>query len=190
MKAKQVAKLMAQYLGQKELLSTTTLDGQQSPTTDQSEILATYLTCINDVVQTLATSYFPLNKKQQLESQNKVFSYSLFSKPLLQIVWVKDLKLDNKIRFNSFVDGFEADSTFIEVLYSYQPEFCQSFGDDLEVSLDCVTPRLVALGAVARYYLFEGLHKESEAWNRLFERAVLVASRPKRSLYIQKRSWF
>ena len=190
MTAKQVAKLMAEFLGQKDLLSTTILDGEQTPTDQQNQILSSYLTCINDVVQTLAISYFPLKQKQKLSSDNKCFAYSSFSNPLLQVVSVVDASTNTKIRFEPFVDHFVADANEVEVVYNYQPTYVSSFNSNLEVSTQGVSSRMIALGAVARYYLLEGLHDESVAWNNLFERAVLVAGRPKRSLHINKRSWF
>ena len=190
MTAKQVAKLMAQFLGHKDLLSTTTLDGETEPSSEQSQILSSYLNCINDVVQSLAISYFPLKQKQQLVSQNNQYPYSLFSMPLLQIVSVYDAFSNTKLRFESLDDHFVVDSNKIDVVYHYQPTYVSAFDDSLDISKTFVTPRLVALGAVSRFYLLDGLHSESQAWNNMFERAVLVAKRPRRNLYISKRSWF
>lgn len=190
MTAKQVAKLMALYLGHKDLLNTTTLDGVQTPTAEQNERLATYLNCINDVVQMIAISYFPLKAKEFLSSENKTFAYSSFQKPLLQIVSVKDAFLNAKVRFETYSDFFTTNSNYVEVVYNYQPEYAQTLASSLEVSKNFVSPRLIALGAVSRYYLFEGIHSESLAWNNMFERAVLVSKTPKRTLCINKRSWF
>ena len=190
MKATKVAELMTEYLGQKDLLKTTTLGGEETPTAEQQERLDVYLNCINDVVQSLGISYFPLKAITTLTSEDKKFSYTKFDKTLLQITKVVDVESGTKLRFKSFPEYFTAESAKALVSYCYQPAFASSFDDELDVVTNVVTPRLVALGAVSRYYLFEGMYTDSTAWSNMFERAILVASRPKRNLCIDKRSWF
>ncbi len=190
MKAKEVAILMTQYLGQKDLQTITTLGGDTQPTTEQQQTLNVYLNCINDVVQSLGIAYFPLKAMIVLSSEDKKFSYADFDRTLLQIIKVVDVQSGAKLRFKSFPEYFTANSKKVLVSYCYQPAFISSFDDDLDVVLNAVSPRMVALGAVSRYYLFDGMYTDSSAWENMFERAVLVASRAKHDLYIQKRSWF
>ena len=108
----------------------------------------------------------------------------------MQIVSVKDSSTGAKLHFETYPEYFTAKSNSVEVVYNYQPDYAQAFNSSLDVAKYCVTPRLIALGAVARYYLFEGLLEESNAWNNMFERAVLIAQTPKHSTHINKRSWF
>lgn len=190
MQAKDVAKLMAQFLGHNDLLQTTQLGGQTAATSEQQQKLNVYLTCINDVVQSLGISYFPLKDNVVLNSENNFYSYSLFTKTLLQIYKVIDFNSKAKIRFKSYPEYFTANSNKIKVEYCYQPEFVTNFNDDLDVVNGQVSVRMIALGAVARYYLIDGLYTESTAWNNMFERAILISSRPVHNLYINKRGWF
>lgn len=190
MQAKDVAKLMAQYLGHTDLLDVVELDGQNQATTEQQQKLNVYLTCINDVVQSLGISYFPLKDKTVLSSENNMYSYNLFNKTLLQIIRVEDFVSKAKIRFKSYPEYFTVNSNKVKVEYCYQPEFVSDFSDELEVQKGMVSTRMIALGAVARYYLIEGLYTESTAWNNMFERAILISSRPLHNLYINKRGWF
>ena len=190
LQAKDVAKLMAQYLGHTDLLDVVELDGQNQATTEQQQKLNVYLTCINDVVQSLGISYFPLKDKAVLSSENNMHSYNLFNKTLLQIIRVEDFVSKAKIRFKSYPEYFTVNSNKVKVEYCYQPEFVSGFSDELEVQKGMVSTRMIALGAVARYYLIEGLYTESTAWNNMFERAILIGSRPLHNLYINKRGWF
>ena len=189
MTARETAKLMAQFLGHPNLLKTTTLGGVNMPTLEEEETLNVYLTCINDVVQTLGIAYFPLKATTILTSENKTFSYSLFQKPLLQITKVVDALTGSKIKFSSFPNFFQADSNKVIVNYNYQPAYCESWSSDLDVCQSRITPRLIALGGVARFYLINGMFEESSVWNNMFLRAVLVANEPKSQIYIQQRSW-
>lgn len=190
MKAIDVAKLMAQYLGHKDLLSTTSFGGQVAPTQIQQDTINTYLTCINDVVQSLGISYFPLKATENLTSNNLSYSYNLFSNTLLQITKVSDALTKAKLRFRSYPEYFTTSSKNVDVTYCYQPDFVEALNDELDVQKNLVTIRMVALGAVSRYYLMEGLYTESTAWSNMFERAILMASRPQHALYIDRRSWY
>ncbi|MBQ7603071.1 MAG: hypothetical protein IJU58_02910 [Clostridia bacterium] len=190
MKALDVAKLMAQYLGHKDLLETTSFGGQTEPTQLQQDTINTYLTAINDVVQSLGISYFPLKSTQTLTSENMVYSYNLFENTLLQILKVVDKNTNTKLRFCSYPEYFTTSSKNIVVSFCYQPDFVEALNDELDVVANLVSVRMVAMGAVSRYYLFEGLYTESTAWSNMFERSILMASRSRHTLYIDKRSWF
>lgn len=190
MKAIDVAKLMAQYLGHKDLLTTTSFGGQVAPTQVQQDKINTYITCINDVVQSLGISYFPLKDTQTLSSNSYTYGYNLFTNTLLQIVKVLDTPTNTKLRFRSYPEYFTTSSKNITVTYCYQPDFVESLNDELDVVKNVVSIRMVALGAVSRYYLMEGLYTESTAWSNMFERSILMASRPLHTLYIDKRSWY
>lgn len=189
MTARETAKLMAQFLGHPELLKTTTLGGVNMPTLEEEETLNVYLTCINDIVQTLGIAYFPLKATAELTSSNKTYSFSLFQKPLLQITKVVDVLSGEKIKFSTFPNYFVADSNRVIVNYNYQPVYCENWTDELDVQQSNITSRLVALGAVARFYLINGLFEESSVWNNMFLRAVLVSKAARPQAHIQKRSW-
>ncbi len=101
-----VVKLVAQYIGDADLLSTTTLGGQTSPTEQQTSKINTLVSCVNDTVQNLAIMYFPLKKEEVVTSPNGSYSFTLFSKPLLDILKIVDNRLKFSVDYAMFPDYF------------------------------------------------------------------------------------
>ncbi len=188
MNAKNVLRLMAQYLGDIELSEVSQLGGDKIATSQQNEKIDTMLEAINDTVQVLATMYFPLKTEETINSKSGVVLFSELCKPIIKI-----LKLTNKhkksIEYAFFPMYFETLPGVLNIVYTYLPEHVTDLDAELEVVKNKVTTRMVAIGAVSTYFMMTGMYNDASAWNNMFERACLVASGDK-SIHIKKRSWY
>ncbi len=189
MTAKDVIKHSVMYLGEGNLASTTSLGGTEVPDDQQTEKLNILLTCVNDVVETLALMYFPLKYEEKVQNDTGFVSFSELSKDLVDLLKVVD-KYGYELGFNAFPTYFEAPKGEITVVYNYAPTEVDDFTDTLEIAEGNVTLRMLSIGVVSRYYLITGMYNDAEAWQNMFERAVLVAKRPKTAKFIKKRRWF
>ncbi len=188
MKPLDVVKLVSLYIGQRDLLSTTTLGGNTAPTPDQAQTLDELLSCVNDVVETLAVMYFPLKQEETLVSNNGIVNFSSFSKTVCEIESVKDQNGFN-VDYEVFPTYLKTLSGSLNYIYNYIPNKVSSYSANLDVQLDKVSLRLMALGVVSRFYLIKGMFNESKAWNDVFLRTVLALQTPKRNQVIKKRRW-
>ncbi len=184
-----VVKLVAQYIGEPDLLKTTTLGGDATPSEQQSNKINTLIDCVNDTVQNLAMMYFPLKKEEVVSSSNGVYSFTLFSKTLLDILSVVDNRLKYSVDYSMFPDYFESKTGSLLVSYTYLPSEVLSTSAKLEVVENKVTARMLALGVTSRYFLIVGMYQDANNWNEMFERAILVAQRRKDNVVLKKRRW-
>ena len=189
MTAKDVIKHAVMYIGEWNLLSTTTLGGSDTPDDQQKDKLEILLTCVNDVVETLALMYFPLKYEEKVQNNTGFVSFSELSKDLVDLIKVVD-KYGYELGYDTFPTYFEAPKGEVTVVYNYAPAEVDDFTDTLEVAGDKVTLRLLSIGVASRYFLIMGMYSDAEAWQTMFERAILVASRPKTAKFIKKRRWF
>ena len=188
MKVLDVVKLTAFYIGQKDLLSTTSLGGNTAPTDNQTQTLDELKACVNDVVETIALLYFPLKYEETLQTESGVINFSSFSKNVCEILEVKD-KLGFSVDFSVFPTYLKTSTGEHKFLYHYLPEKIESFSDDLEIFEEKVSLRLVALGVVSRYYLMQGMFADADSWQRVFEHTALALQNRKKNKMIRKRRW-
>ncbi len=188
MNVQDVIKIALPYLNEFELLETTTLGGTDTPTEQQTAKLNTLLACVNDIVETLALKYFPLKTEENINNSTGKVLFSSLTKPLIDIVKVVE-RHGFTADYAVFPTYFETSKGEITVIYNYAPETVDAFTDTLEVTGEKVTARIVALGVVSRYYLINGMYADAEAWQNMFERAILVSARPKNMRTIRKRRW-
>jgi len=188
MKALDVIKLTSLYIGQKDLLSTTTLGGNETPSASQTQTLDELLNCVNDVVETISILYFPLKFEQEITSNNGIVEFSSFSKNLCEILHVKD-KYGVSVDFELFPTYVKTNSGTHVYSYCYVPEPVSSFTADLDVSLSKVSVRLMVLGVVSRYYLMQGMFADAEAWQKVFDSTALALQNSRKNQVIHKRRW-
>ncbi len=188
MTVKDVVCLAAQYLGENDLLETTTLGGTKTPTEQQTEKLNLLLVCANDMMQTLAVLYFPLKYEEKLTNSTGKILFSNLSKPVTEILKVVE-EHGYSADFAVFPTYFETVKGQLTVVYNYLPAEVEDYSDTLEVAEGYVTKRLFALGVVSRYFLFNGMYTDAEQWQNMFASAVLVAQRPKTIRTMRKRRW-
>lgn len=184
-----VLKLTAQYLGDLDLLSTTTLGGETTPSQQQAEKINILQNCVNDTVQSLAVMHFPLKKEEVISSTNGVYSFNLFSKPLLDILKIVDSRLKFSVDYAMFPEHFEAKAGSLFVTYTYLPADATTISSKLDVVENKVSARMVALGTVSRYFLVTGMYQDANNWNEMFEQSILVAQRRKDNVVLKKRRW-
>lgn len=188
MTVKDVIKQAVQYLGENELLKTTILDGTEAANAQQNDKLNILLTCVNDVVQTLALMYFPLKYEEKINNSTGKFQFSSLQKNLADILKIVD-EHGYDTDFAMFPTYFETKKGNFIIVYNYLPENIDSFTDVLEIAEGKVSLRMVALGTVSRYFLMSGMFNDAEAWENMFERAILVAQQAKTSKIMRKRRW-
>ncbi|MBQ7977221.1 MAG: hypothetical protein IJ301_01290 [Clostridia bacterium] len=184
----EVLKLAVLYMGEPDLEKTTTLGGTETPSEQQTEKLNRLLTCVNDTVQTLALMYFPLKKEESVENPSGQVNFSNLTRKVCDIVKIID-KHGFDADFTSFPTYFETIKGKLRVIYNFIPEYVYNFTDSIEIAMDKVNLRLVALGVVSRYFLISGMYTDAQAWENMFERAILVAQGTRKSKTIKKRRW-
>ena len=188
MTVKDVIKQSVLYLGESNLLNTTILDGTETADDQQTDKLNLLLTCVNDVVQTLALMYFPLKYEEKINNSTGKFNFSSLQKDLTDILKIVD-EHGYDADFAMFPTYFETKKGIFTVIYNYLPAKLENFTDNVEVVEGKVSLRLLALGTVSRYFLMCGMFNDAEAWESMFERAILVAQRAKTPKTIKKRRW-
>ncbi len=188
MKVLDVVKLTAFYIGQKDLLSTTSLGGNTAPTENQTQTLDEIKACVNDVVETIALLYFPLRYEENITTENGVVNFSSFSKAVCEILEVRD-KLGFSVDFSTFPTYLKTSAGELRFSYHYLPEKVENVSDDLEGFEEKVSLRLVASGVLSRYYPMQGMFADAESWQRAFERTALALQNRKKNKMIRKRRW-
>ncbi len=188
MTVKEVLALVAEYLGDTALKDTTQLGGTETATDQQAEKLNLLLTCVNDVTQSLATMYFPLKYEEIITNSNDKVQFSTLTKPVLDILKIVDER-GYDVDFSIFPTYFEAKNGKLRVIYTYLPQYSANFTDSVEIAVDKVSKRLFAIGVVSRYYLMSGMFSDADAWEVMFERAILMRNSPKSMKTVKKRRW-
>ncbi len=188
MKALDVIKLASLYLGQKDLLSTTTLGGEVAPTEAQTQNLDTLLDCVNDVTETIAILYFPLTYEETVSSTTGIINFSSFSKAVCDIDSVTD-KCGFSVDFQVFPTYIKTTAGQHKVVYHYLPERVTTFASDIEICMEKVSLRLMVLGVVSRYYLMQGMFSEAQAWQTVFDNTALGLKHSRKNQVIKKRRW-
>ena len=188
MTAKNVIKLMVQYLGEYDLLETTTLGGVTAPTEQQTAKINKMLSSVNDTMQSLAIMYFPLKYKQTVTSHTGIYQFSGLQKELLDIVKLTD-KYGCDVKYMFFPTHFEAKAGVLNIVYTYLPDFVTAINQDLDIASNFVSQRVVALGAISKYFMCLGMYNDAEQWNKMFETACKVSKRRKDNVVMKKRRW-
>ncbi len=188
MKAIDIIKLAARYIGQKDLLATTTLGGETAPTIQQTETIETLTECVCDVVETLAVMHFPLKYKEEISIDDGVLNFSDLEKSVCEVIKLED-EFGMNVEFEAFPQSIHAPKGNYTITYNFIPERIDGLNSTLEVNMEKVTPRLLTLGVVSRYYLFCGMYSDAEAWQKTFLSLVLSQQRSKRNQVIKKRRW-
>ncbi len=188
MTVKEVLNLVAEYIGETDLKNCTELGGETVATEQQLEKLNLLLSCVNDVSQSLAMMYFPLKFEEKISNKTGKILFSTLKQPLLEILKIVD-EHGYDTEFAIFPTYLEAKNGDLTIVYTYLPKYLSGFDNVLEIQEGKVSKRLFALGVVSRYFLLTGMYSDAEAWENMFERAVLVANRPKIAKTIKKRRW-
>ena len=188
MTAKNVITLVVQYLGEYDLLSTTTLGGNTAPSSEQTAKLNKLFSCVNDTIQTLSTMYFPLKYKQSITSQTGIYQFNSLQKELLEIIKLTDM-YNYDVKYEFFPAHFEAKNGTLNIEYTYLPDNATTFNQDLDIAKNFVTTRIVALGTISKYFMCLGMYNDANEWNKMFETACKVAKRRKDNVVIKKRRW-
>ncbi len=186
--AQDVIKLAVKYIGEADLALTDILGGQIEATGQQIEKVELLLDCVNDVVQTLSLMYFPLKFEESVNSSTGIVNFADLTKPIVDILKLTD-EHNLEVDYTFFPTHFEAKKGKLNLVYTYMPDYVHSFREELEVAENKVSERLLALGVVARYFMFVGMYSDAEAWNMMFERACLVSKRRKDNVVMRKRRW-
>ena len=149
MKAIEIIKLASRYIGQKDLLSTTTLGGQTQPTQQQTEILETLTECVSDVTEALAVMHFPLKYAEEIVTSDGVINFSDLQKTVCEVIKLVD-EFGMNVEFTSFPDYIKTKSGKYVIHYHYIPEELESLNSTLEINEEKVTPRIITLGVVSK----------------------------------------
>lgn len=188
MTVKDILKLVVDYIGDTDLKQTIQLGGSNTATQQQTEKLNILLSCVNDVAQTLAMMYFPLKKEEIINNTTGKILFDNLEKPCLDVLKIIDEK-GYDVLFATFPTYIQAKQGKLSVFYTYAPDYVENFNDNVSVALGKVTERLFALGVVSRYYLMTGMYNDADAWESMFERAILASNRSKIAKTIKKRRW-
>lgn len=140
------------------------------------ERITDLLDCYNLIADEIACEYFPLEKSEELHSDNGEFYFTSFSESLLEIKKVLSDKTEIPYEFKS--THLKCDKNKIFVTYEYRPKkkTLEENSDNFSTKL---TDRIIAYGICAEYSLLCGLFEESKMWNERFKEGILSSLRKK-----------
>jgi len=164
------------------------LENGSQPTDEQNEVVNDLIFCLNDAIQTIAYVYHPLKTYENIVVQNGTFLYSNLTKTLIDVIRIKD---NNGIshHFSTYPTYFKCENGTYTLTYTYQPQLCEALDDEIDLSEDKITERVLACGSTSQFYLKRGMFKESNMWETYFERLLSAMKYPKSILDMPMRRW-
>ncbi len=165
------------YLDLKENIDSTLTANQE---TEKNELLK-YLNWVHEEV---STEYFPLLKKESINSE----SFLPFSDLENEVAFVKSVSFDMaKKDFDCFPDGIRFDGFIDEIVYAYIPQNLEL----LDNFQSFVTERVYAYGIAREFFLQRGISDKAVMFNSRFFDSVknFVRTNQSANKTIPARKW-
>lgn len=186
--AKNIIKYAATYLGLSDLLTVNLLDGEQVATKEQEAEINILLSCLNLVVNQIASEYVTLKNKVKLNSINgKVYYSSLSNNVVVDVLSVKLNGVD--VKFNLKSDHLETACGNLEIEFAYQPSGCVSTFSTVDFNNIKINERIIAYGVVAEYCFLNASYDDAAIWDNRFKTSINNVVRPRREIKIKERLW-
>lgn len=183
MKIKDVVIRTLRYAGRDDVADV--LDSGGQPDGEGGDAARVALYCVNAAEDELARYYMPLVRRDSLHSVSGKFLFSKFSRTPVKLLKVYSGGKERDYR--KIEGGIYLDYKDIEVEYCFAPDR-KELGGDSDFG-DGTGENLLALGAVAEFFLISGEAELAEAWNKKYRAAVDRALNFKKKAGIPPRRW-
>lgn len=185
---KNVLKYAVNYLGLTHLLNTTLLDGSTSATADETAEINTLISCLNLVVNQVASEYVTLKSKTKITTTTGVVYYSNLSSNV--VVDVLSVKLNGaSVEFSCKPDRLETATGTLEIEFAYQPSAINSVNSTIDFANFKLNERVLAYGVVAEYNFLYANYDDAAIWDNRFKNSLSNILRPRREVKIKQRLW-
>ena len=188
MLAKNVIKNVATYLNLTNLLNSVFLDGDNQPTKQDEAEINTLLSCLNLVINQVATEYINLKNKIKISSiSGKIYYSALSSNVVVDVLTVT--KNGSPVRFEVCADHIKTVSGDLEVEFVYQPSSCSSVLSNIDFENFKINERVLSYGVVAEYCFLNGNYDDAAIWDNRFKNSLSNLNRARREIKIKQRLW-
>lgn len=189
MKAKDVLVYSLRDLKREDIIPTSliTLNGT-TPTSEQQEVVSDLMSSLNDTIMSISYIYLPLKTSENITVENGKFLYQNLSKTLIDVLRLKDIYGINH-KFSTFPTYLKCESGRYEIIYTYQPELITQISQDIDLSKNKLSERVIATGCTANFYLKRGMYEDSNCWEKIFERQIMLGKNPKYIPELSYRRW-
>lgn len=176
MKLKDIVKYAALYLGLEKVVGYVE---SGSYSTDSNALYSTdVLTrCANLVINELASTYFPIKKREEIACEDMKAYYSAFTETPLEIKAVEDLN-GEKADYTVFPEYLKTYLNAVVVEYEYLPPN-YDLNDTVGYSEKEIPARVIAYGVAAEYSLTVKSFDESLLWHDRYEKSLSHIIAPK-----------
>lgn len=184
---KDCIKIASLYLDENNLYNyTNDVDTYNDAETQQK--IRYLCSCIDVVINEIASEYFPIKKIEKATATAKRIEYEALSEYVLDIRYVK--RNGRKVNYEMYPSYIEVDEDGeYEVCYEYTPK---SYNGNINEEIKAygrITPRVVAIGAVAEYCLAFDRFDEAITYDKMFKDALVGVAKSKGKLKVKARRW-
>ena len=151
----------------------------------EKETVKKYLDSLNFIQNEIATERQLLVTEETLSTDNFKISLDQFSKPICDVLSVKDL-IGRNVKFKVYPSYVLAFANVVKVQYVYAPEKLE-LTCELEITLP---EHILAAGVAREYCLRMGLYEDAEMFERRFKDGLKVMLRKKAEIKMPGRRWF
>lgn len=183
MTVKDIIKLTAVLLGRENIVLYNHDDKADSNTLYQVDVLTR---CTNLVVNELASTYVPMIKREQVNSNGGKVNFSELSENALKILKVYDVN-GNELECKFHPEYLQANKSVGEILYRYIPSN-YGYTDIMGYKETEVPARIIAYGVTAEYCLTERMFEDACAWHKKYMDGIAEICSPK-NVTLKKRSF-
>lgn len=187
MTVKEIVALASEFVGEKELAGKLRATDTVTYTTVEQEKINLLTRAFNLVNQEIASDYLPFLKKEEVNVEGNILSFSALSKAVINIYEVKN-SFGKNLKFHVYSNYIEIDGKAKSVVYSYLPGDIALDGD-VEM-MNGLSARVYAYGIASEYLLIGGVSEDAEIWEERFKESLFVLSRKRGEHLMPKRGWF
>ncbi len=145
--------------------------------------------CYNLTMSELSEERCPLVYKENVTPIENRINYSALEKTPIEIKSV--YRSVNKVFYQVFPTYIELNSNDeVTVEYVYKHEEAQDLSNDFNVGDKVFTPRVIAEGVTAEYYLISGLYEDALLWRDRYLKSLSQCLMKRRVGKIKPRGWY
>lgn len=163
-------------------------DGTSDDATDSETQKNLLLYAYNNVIDEIASEYYPLKITETHEPESGIVNFSDLTYNLYSVLSVKDIK-GNNVDYQLFSDRLECDCPFVVIEYCRAPEAAAE-SDNCILDNSPIGARIIAYGLASEYCLMRGRFEEAELWQNRYQDGLEGALFSKKKLKIKARRWF
>lgn len=189
MTIKNVLKLSAELIGRQDIAEYLERGVTEDVTASEEEV-SKLLSAYNSALLYAAADFEGLFTSVRLENVSEV-EFACLNERVIAITTVKD-DFGNDLPYEIKTDRLvlKGVQPSVIVWYRYLPTD-REISDEVDYGYsNKITPRVLAYGTVAEYYLFVGQTVEYKTWREKFERSALACVRRTGKLILPKRRWY